>query len=66
MGYPIPNQTETLKLSQYADNTNLFTVTESWLAEIVKIFSEYEIATGSAINESKTAKIFQQMQKSTI
>lgn len=66
MGYPIPNQTETLKLSQYADNTNLFTVTESWLAEIVEIFGEYEIATGSTIDEFKIAKIFQQIQKSTI
>ena len=54
MGYPIPNQKEELKLSQYADDTNFFVLTEESILEILTFFKKYEIATGATINVSKT------------
>ena len=48
MGYPIPNQKEQLKLSQYADDTNFFVVTEESIMQILNL------ATGATINISKT------------
>ena len=51
---PIPNQKEDLKLSQYADVTNLFIITEKSIAGILNLFEKYEIATGATINTSKT------------
>ena len=55
VGYPIPNQKENLKLSQYADDTNLFVITEESIVEILNFFKTFEIATGATINISKTA-----------
>ena len=54
MGYPIPNLKEGLKLSQYADNTNFFVLTEESILEILNFFKTYETATGATINVSKT------------
>ena len=54
VGYPIPNQKENLNLSQYADDTNLFVITEESIAEILNFFKKYEIATGATINIWKT------------
>ena len=51
---PIPNQKEDLKLSQYADVTNLFIITEKSIVGILNLFEKYEIATGATINTSKT------------
>lgn len=54
VGYPIPNQKEALKLSQYANDTNFFVRTEESIIEILQFFKKYEIATGASINISKT------------
>ena len=54
VGYPIPNQKEELKLSQYADDTNFFVLTEESILEILTFSKKYEIATGATINVSKT------------
>ena len=54
IGCPIPNQKEQLKLSQYADDTNLFVTTEESILEILNFFKKYKIATGATINISKT------------
>ena len=54
MGCSIPNQKENLKLSQYADNTNLFVITGESIVEILNFFKKYEIATGAIINILKT------------
>ena len=52
--YLIPNQKENAKLSQYADDTNLFVLTEQSIIEILNFFEQYNLATGTAINISKT------------
>lgn len=57
VGYPIPNQKEALKLSQYANDTNFFVRTEESIIEILQFFKQYEIATGATINISKTTII---------
>ena len=57
VGYPIPNQKEALKLSQYANDTNFFVRTEESVIEILQFFKHYEIATGATINISKTTII---------
>ena len=54
VGYPIPNQKQSLKLSQYADDTSFFVVTEESIIQILLFFRKYEIATGATINLSKT------------
>ena len=54
VGYPIPNQKEALKLSQYADDTNFFVITEESIKGILQFFTQYEIVTGATINISKT------------
>ena len=40
VGYPIPNQKERLKLSQYADDTNFFIITEESIVEILNFFKK--------------------------
>ena len=52
MGYPIPNQKEKTKLSQYADGTNPFVLTEQSIIEILNFFEQYNLATGTTINIS--------------
>ena len=54
VGYPIPNQKQYLKLSQYADDTNFFVLTEESITQILLFFRKYEIATGATINLYKT------------
>ena len=54
VGYPIPNQKENIKLSQYADDTNLFVLTEQSIIETLNFFKQYNLATGTTINISKT------------
>ena len=55
LGKDVPcNQKEDLKLSQYADVTNLFIITEKSIVGILNLFEKYEIATGATINTSKT------------
>ena len=54
MGYLIPNQKENAKLLQYADDTNLFVLTEQSIIEILNFFEQYNLATGTTINISKT------------
>ena len=56
VGYPIPNQKENQKLSQCADDINVFVIMEESVVEILKVFQEYEIATGATINISKKKK----------
>ena len=51
VGYP--NQKETLKLSQYADDTIFFVITEDSIVEILNFFKQYELATDATINVSK-------------
>ena len=46
VGYPIPNQKENTKLSQYTDDTNLFVLTEQSIIEILYFFEQYNLATG--------------------
>ena len=55
MGYPIPNQKEDTKLSQYTNDTNPFVLTEQSIIEILNFFEQYNLATGTTINISKTA-----------
>lgn len=57
IGYPIPNQKEQLKLSQYADDTNLFVTKEKSILEIINFFKKYGIATGATITISRTKLI---------
>ena len=54
VGFPIPNQKENTKLSQYADDTNLFLLTEQSIIEILSFFEQYNLATGTTINICKT------------
>ena len=54
VGYPMPNEKEKLKLSQYADDTKYFVVTEESIIQTLNFFKKYEIATGAAINISET------------
>ena len=54
MGYPIPNQKENTKLSQCVDDANLFVLTEQSIIEILNFFEQYNLATGTTINISKT------------
>ena len=54
VGYPILNQKENTKLSQYANDTNLFELTEQSIIEIVNFFEQYNLETGATINISKT------------
>ena len=54
VGYAIPNQKENAKLSQYADYTNLFVLTKQSIIEILNFFEQYNLATGTTINISKT------------
>ena len=70
IGYSIPNKKETHKLSQYADDTNFFVLTEESMTEILQFFKKYEVATGATINISKTtilplagAKIYKNLDK---
>ena len=72
MGCPIPNQKENTKLSHYADNTHLFVLTEQSIIEILNSFEQYNLATGTTINISKTtirplvnAKIYNIDKKNT-
>ena len=53
VGYPIPNQKKkkNTKLSQYADDTNLFVLTEQSIINILNFFEQHNLA---AINISKT------------
>ena len=53
VGYPIPNQKENTKLSQYTDDTNLFVLTEQSIIEILNFFEQYNLATGKTINSLK-------------
>ena len=55
VGYPIPNQKENTKLSQYANNTNLFVLAEQSILEMLNFFEQYSLATGTTINISKTS-----------
>ena len=54
MGYPIPNQKEDTKLSQYTNDTTPFVLTEQSIIEILNFFEQYNLATGTTINISKT------------
>ena len=54
MGYPIPNQKENTKLSQYADDTNFFILPEQSILEILNFCEQYNLATGTTISISKT------------
>ena len=70
IGYPIPKQKERHKLSQYADDTNFFVLTEDSIIEILRFLKKYETATGATIDISKTtimllagAKIYSQDKK---
>ena len=72
VGCPIPNQKENTKLSHYADNTHLFVLTEQSIIEILNSFEQYNLATGTTINISKTtirplvnAKIYNIDKKNT-
>ena len=56
-GFPIPNKKDHLKISQYADDTNIFVRNETSIIEVLKIFEEFEQATGSKINKEKTCLI---------
>ena len=70
VGYPTPNQKHPLTLSQYADDTTFFVMSEKSITEILTFFKKYEMATGATINLSKTkiltlgnAKIYNLDQK---
>ena len=47
VGYPIPNLKEELKLSQYADDTIFFAVTEESIIQILSFFQKHELVTGA-------------------
>ena len=72
VGYPIPDQKENAKLSQYGDDTSLFVLTEQSIIEILNFFEQYNLATGTTINISNTtltplanAKIYNIDKKNT-
>ena len=54
IGYPIPSQKGTHKLSQYADDTNFFVLTGESITEVPQFFKKHEKATGATINIFKT------------
>lgn len=41
VAYPLPNQKEQLKLSQYADDTNFFVIAGESIVEILNFFKKY-------------------------
>ena len=53
IGYPIPIKNETHKLSQYADDTNFFVLTQESITEILQFLKKHEVATRATINISK-------------
>ena len=53
VGYPIPNQKESIQLSQYVNDTNLFVLIEQSIIETLNFFEQYNLATGANINISK-------------
>ena len=52
-GIPLPND-NTIKISGYADDTNLFTVDYESMTSIFQVLSKFESATGALLNKSKT------------
>ena len=52
--YPIPNQKGNTKLSQYANDTNRFVLTKQSIIEKLNFLQQYNLATGTTINISKT------------
>merc|ERR1712240_670343 len=52
-GIQLPNN-NLLKISGYADDTNLFTVDYESILSIFNILSKFEAATGALINKRKT------------
>ena len=52
-GIPLPNN-NTLKISGYADDTNLFTMDQESILNIFSIIRKFESATGAILNKNKT------------
>ena len=52
-GIPLPNENE-LKISGYADDTNLFTIDNESIVNIFNVLNQFEAATGASLNKSKT------------
>ena len=52
-GIKIPNKKE-LKISQFAVDTNLITINEESITEIIQFFKKYKEASGATINKNKT------------
>ena len=60
--YPIPNHKENTKLSQYANDTNLFVLTKQSIIKILNFFKQCSLAAGTTINFSKTTITFRKCQ----
>ena len=52
-GIQLPNN-NTLKISGYADDTNLFTMDHESIVNIFNILRKFELATGAILNKNKT------------
>ena len=52
-GIQLPNN-NTLKISGYADDTNLFTIDNESITNIFNVIKKFELATGAMLNKSKT------------
>ena len=50
---PYQTKKKNTKLSQYADDTNLFVLIEQSIIEIINFFEQYNLATGKTINSLK-------------
>ena len=53
-GIPIPGTKNSLKVMQYADDTAIFARSLESITELFKILDNFELATGSNINKTKT------------
>ena len=65
MGYSIPNQKETHKLSQYVDDTNFFVLTEELMIEILQFLKKYKVQLEQQLTFPKPQSYLQQVGKST-
>ena len=52
-GIQIPNKTKQIKISQYADDTNLFLKNQESTANVLRFFETLNKATGTTINFEK-------------
>ena len=52
-GIPLPND-NTIKISGYADDTNIFIADNESITSIFNVLTKFEVATGALLNKGKT------------